>query len=193
MANKVYPDWVQAQRTKGTTVKKVGKNYYLYKHSSKRVEGKKWPVPVDTYIGKITRNGVEKGSKKKINTDEPEIIVRELGFSQAIKKRCPQQWKDSFGSGYAEVLDYIIFDNSPETYLKDMREKPEKPVNIQQYSSKVKRFSSWTQKLYGVTLDEFKELRSIYLVTIGKTQMISKISDRQKDILSRLDLELEVP
>ncbi len=41
MAQKVYPDWVQEQRTKGTTVKKSGNNYYLYKHTSRRVRGKK--------------------------------------------------------------------------------------------------------------------------------------------------------
>ena len=41
MAQKVYPDWVQEQRTKGTTVKKSGNNYYLYKHTSRRVPGKK--------------------------------------------------------------------------------------------------------------------------------------------------------
>ena len=46
MAGKVYPEWVQAQKRKGTTIKKVGDNYYLYKHSSKRVPGKKYPVPL---------------------------------------------------------------------------------------------------------------------------------------------------
>lgn len=193
MADKVYPEWVQAQKKKGTTVKKVGDNYYLYKHSSKRVKGKKWPVPVDTYIGKITKNGLEEGSKKKVDTSGPEIIVRELGFSQAMRKRCPQQWKDTFGGEASEVLDYMIFDNSPETYLKDIRQKPEKPGNVRQYSAKVKRFSTWTERLYGVDLDGFKMLCSIYLVTIGKTRMISKISDGQKEILSRLGLELEVP
>ncbi len=27
MAEKVYPDWVQKQNVKGTTIKKVGNNY----------------------------------------------------------------------------------------------------------------------------------------------------------------------
>ena len=31
MSEKVYPDWIQKQKTTGTTVKKVGNNYYLYK------------------------------------------------------------------------------------------------------------------------------------------------------------------
>ena len=52
---KVYPAWVQAQRIRGTTVKKKGDSYYLYKRTSKRVPGKKYPQPVDTYIGIITQ------------------------------------------------------------------------------------------------------------------------------------------
>lgn len=39
MAN--YPDWVKQFRQKGTAVKKVGNSYYLYRHSSKRVQGKR--------------------------------------------------------------------------------------------------------------------------------------------------------
>ena len=35
VTEKRYPDWVQAQRTRGTTVKKKGDNYYLYKRTSK--------------------------------------------------------------------------------------------------------------------------------------------------------------
>ena len=28
----IYPEWVQEQRTRGTTVKKIGGTYYLYLH-----------------------------------------------------------------------------------------------------------------------------------------------------------------
>ncbi len=37
---KKYPDWVQKHRTNGTTVKKKGDAYYLYKRTSRRVQGK---------------------------------------------------------------------------------------------------------------------------------------------------------
>ena len=37
-----YPDWVNAFKEKGTSVKKVGNEYYLYRTTSKRVPGKKW-------------------------------------------------------------------------------------------------------------------------------------------------------
>lgn len=73
MSKKVYPDWVQKQKTTGTTVKKVGNHYYLYKHSSKRVRGKKNPVPVDTYIGKITPEGIEKSGSKKVVVNDAEV------------------------------------------------------------------------------------------------------------------------
>lgn len=67
MTEKKYPQWVQEQRTQGTTVKKKGDTYYLYKRTSKRVPGKKYPQPVDTYIGIITPEGVIKSEKKKIS------------------------------------------------------------------------------------------------------------------------------
>lgn len=86
MSEKVYPDWVQKQKTTGTTVKKVGNNYYLYKHSSKRVPGKKNPVPVDTYIGKITPEGVKKSGSKKVAVNDAEVIVKEYGFSRLWKR-----------------------------------------------------------------------------------------------------------
>ena len=41
VTQKTYPEWVQKYREKGTTVKKKGDAYYLYKRTSKRVPGKK--------------------------------------------------------------------------------------------------------------------------------------------------------
>ena len=42
-AEKRYPDWVQEQRTRGTTVKKKGDTYYLYKRTSRRVPERNTP------------------------------------------------------------------------------------------------------------------------------------------------------
>ncbi len=94
-AEKRYPDWVQEQRTRGTTVKKKGDTYYLYKRTSRRVPGKKYPQPVDTYIGIITPEGVIKSGKKKISLGG--IEVKEYGFSQAVWQLCPQGWKKPLG------------------------------------------------------------------------------------------------
>ena len=80
---KTYPDWVQEYRTRGTTVKKNGEKYYLYKRTSRRVPGKKYPQPVDTYIGVITPEGVQKSDKKKVTLTD--ASVKEFGFSRAVE------------------------------------------------------------------------------------------------------------
>ena len=54
----MYPEWVLKHKKPGTTVKRNGKNYYLYYASSSRQPGKKYPVCEQTYIGKITETGV---------------------------------------------------------------------------------------------------------------------------------------
>ena len=73
VTEKKYPDWVQKYRTKGTTVKKKGDSYYLYKRTSRRVKGKKYPQPVDTYIGVITPEGVIQSNKRKISLTDAEV------------------------------------------------------------------------------------------------------------------------
>lgn len=67
---KRYPDWGQEKRTRGTTVKKKGDTYYLYKRTSRRVPGKKYPQLVDTYIGIIT----PKGWKKPLGDDWEDVL-----------------------------------------------------------------------------------------------------------------------
>ena len=45
---------------------------------------------------------------------------------------------------------------------------------------------------YEINTDDLKILSTIYLVTIGKTRMLSCISDTQQELLDRLGIELEV-
>ena len=95
VTEKKYPDWVQKYRTKGTTVKKKGDSYYLYKRTSRRVKGKKYPQPVDTYIGVITPEGVIQSNKRKISLTDAEVW--EYGFSKAVWALCPDDWKKPLG------------------------------------------------------------------------------------------------
>lgn len=53
-----YPEWVMQQKQPGTSIKRIGNNYYLYYATSKYVKDKPYPVSVQTYIGKITEDGV---------------------------------------------------------------------------------------------------------------------------------------
>ena len=55
---KTYPDWVEKQHIKGTSIKQIGDNYYLYSVTSKYVKGRRYPVGIQRYIGKITEDGL---------------------------------------------------------------------------------------------------------------------------------------
>lgn len=190
MAAKVYPEWVQAQKRKGTTIKKVGENYYLYKHSSKRVPGKKYPVPVDTYIGIITPDGVIESKRKKLVLTSAEVW--EYGFSNAIWTLCPEDWKKPLGNDWEDVLSIIILKWSPHSYLAKRKQIRTEEEFHYQFAAQMGSLSRRIYKAHGVTMDELHKLDHIYLICIGKEEIVSVISQEQKQLLERLQVNLEL-
>ena len=190
MTEKRYPDWVQEQRTRGTTVKKKGETYYLYKRTSRRVPGKKYPQPVDTYIGIITPEGIIKSGKKKISLGG--IEVKEYGFSKAVWQLCPEGWKKPLGDDWEDVLSIILGKWSPETYLfKERKWKTEQDFHYQ-FNAQAASLSRRIYKEYGVDLKELQILKSIYLLYFEKEKVISKISREQEELLEKAGVELSV-
>lgn len=185
---KVYPDWVQKFRSKGTTVKMVGNRYYLYKHSSRRVPGKKYPQPVDTYIGLITPDGVVYAQQRKFSLGS--TVVRECGFTKTLLRICPKEWKDLAGKNWMDILTVIIVRNSHWSYLRDK--------NIDEaaiHGSLAVQTSSLNRRLrdkYGVDLKELEPLKGIFYLTSGKKTTISMIDEEQKSLLTKLNVDLEV-
>lgn len=55
---KRYPDWVEKQHIKGTSIKQIGEHYYLYSVTSKYSKDKGYPVSIQRYVGKITKDGL---------------------------------------------------------------------------------------------------------------------------------------
>lgn len=51
---KTYPDWVEKHHSPNTTIREVNGNYYLYSCTSKYIKGKKYPLTIQKYIGKIS-------------------------------------------------------------------------------------------------------------------------------------------
>lgn len=190
MGKKVYPDWVQVHKVQGTTIKKVGTNYYLYKHTSKRVPGKKYPQPVDTYIGVITREGVIESRKKKLSLTEAE--VKEYGFSKAIWLLCPENWKKPLGVDWEDVLFIIIKKWSSESYLEKERTIKNEEAFHYQLATQMGSLSQKIYKKYGVGLSELELLKTIYLVYLGKETVVSKINEGQKHLLDKIEINLEM-
>lgn len=185
-----YPDWVQEQRTRGTTVKKKGDTYYLYKRTSRRVPGKKYPQPVDTYIGIITPEGVIKSEKKKISLGG--IEVKEYGFSRAIWQLCPEGFKKPLGDDWEDVLSLILWKWSPETYLlKERKLKSEQDFHYQ-FSAQAASLSRRFYKEHGIDIKELQILKSIYLLYFEKEKVVSRISPEQGELLEKIGVELSM-
>lgn len=189
MAEKTYPEWVQEHRTKGTTVKKVGNTYYLYKRTSKRVPGKKYPQPVDTYIGIITPDGVIERKRQQLATAS--IKVKEYGYSKAMLESCPEEWKIAAGENWEDKLCCMIIKNSPESYLvKEKEVKTEMELGFT-VASQAGMLSRRFFKKYGIEISSLEILKTIYLVYIGKKAFVSEITDKQQELLAKLGITLE--
>ena len=190
VTKKTYPEWVQKFRTRGTTVKKKGDAYYLYKRTSKRVPGKQYPQPVDVYIGLITPEGIVKSGKRKIDISTAE--VREFGFSKALKELCPQAWKETLGDEWEDVFLHVVQKLSPRSYLlRGRKPRDEKELHCSM-SAQYGLFSRRMYNEHGVNTDELRILEDIYIIYMDGHEVISRISDEQKALASRLGLRLEV-
>ena len=181
MAN--YPNWVKQFREKGTAVKKVGNTYYLYKHTSRRVPGKKYPQAVDEYIGVITPTGVVKKSRKKVSLEN--IDVHEYGFSKAMHVLCPEEWKKVLHDDWEEVLLAIILSHSSNSYLAKNRIVKEVNRNISLQEEKLNRMLS-------CQISDLECLATIFIIYFEDKTAISRISEEQKLLISSLGIDLEV-
>ena len=183
-----YPEWVREYRTRGTTVKKKGDSFYLYKRTSKRVPGKKYPQPVDTYIGIITPEGVIRTGNKKVSLTEVEVW--EYGYSKAMQLLCPDDWKRAFGDDWEDILRIIITQESPGSYLK--REMKIKDADEFRYNLAVQKSSLHRRfyKKYHIDAKELDILKSIYLVVMEPETVVSRILPEQKELLEKLGITL---
>lgn len=187
---KKYPDWVQQHRTRGTTVKKKGDAYYLYKRTSKRVPGKKWPQPVDTFIGVITPEGVIASDKRKVSLTD--IEVYEYGFSKALLDLCPKSWKKPLGNDWENVFLIILKSWSPESYLLRGKENLEADDYHYSFPAQMASLSRRLYKEHGVNPDDLLVLKTVYLLIIDKKKVISKINEVQRELAGKIGLRLEV-
>lgn len=172
------------------TVKKKGDAYYLYRRTSRRVEGKKYPQPVDTYVGIITPDGVVETMKRKVTLSD--IEVREYGFSRAIEELCPQGWKNVLEDECEDVLRALIIRWSPESYLA-ADYTPRSPESFRcAFSAQGGLLARRIFKEHGIELKDLKGLKTIYLVRIGKEEAVSRISREQQELLDRIGVKLDI-
>jgi hypothetical protein len=182
-----YPDWVNAHKVKGTSVKKVGNEYYLYRSTSKRVPGKKYPQPIQEYIGTITKEGVVESKVRKISTDR--VRVYEYGMSYALQSLLPEAFL--INSHDRETLRFafwhIVKRVAPRSYLLRGVELPsvsELHINL---NVQMKRY----ERLAGISIEELQPLAELYLVETKECDMISEATPEMRKIYARLGVEID--
>lgn len=94
---KIYPDWVEKQHVKGTSIKQIRDNYYLYSVTSHYSKEKGYPVSEQRYIGKITPEGLI----------EPEKITFIPGIDKLILLR------DAINLETVKKADYDLLSSIP--------------------------------------------------------------------------------
>jgi hypothetical protein len=180
-----YPDWVNAQKTKGTSIKKVGDSYYLYSATSKRVAGKKYPQPVQKFIGTITPSGVVKSNIRKVSTER--VRVFEYGFSFALKHLLPRKFlediRDPKKGNYAFLN--IVRNFSPTSYLLRDIDVPSPEELHVSLCCQIKKF----ERLAGIAIADLLPLKELYLVETKETDMLSVVTPKISEILSEIGAE----
>lgn len=103
-----YPDWVLKQKRKGTEVRKIGNNFYLYKVTSVWDKEKKRARKItEKFLGTITQDGLIKPKKERLIESIDNVSVKEFGaanfvldlnedIKESLKGIYPDKWKELF-------------------------------------------------------------------------------------------------
>ncbi len=184
-----YPDNIVKYRPKGCIIKKVNNKYYVYKATSKRVEGKKYPVQViEGLVGEIDDYGFHKLSIQKVNTNNVEI--REYGFTNFILmfeeqyiSQTTRKKKDAM-----HILHSLIVYLSPMSYLQDEEEIDEPNVLVKKYGIGIPNQITAISKIIEHSLEEIENLKYICLVKMGNKKFYSSLTQEQEKILERIGI-----
>jgi transposase len=116
-----YPDWVNAHRQKGTEIRCINGQYYVYQVSSKwNPEKKRAQKITGKLIGKITPEGFVESSKENLRkqlinkVDLSTVVVKEYGLTQffqqhlndlsdKLREYFPQQWQPLLVAAYCRL------------------------------------------------------------------------------------------
>lgn len=184
-----YPEYVKSFKPKGTIVKKVRDTYYVYKATSKRVEGKKYPVQViEGLMGKIDEYGFHPMTKMMVDTES--VRVYECGFTNYLLK-----FEEEFVSRKSGKLTYkekreiyksIIVYLSPNSYLKRTEKIYSEKELVSVFGISVVRKLTSIQKMAGYSMNELEPLKYICRVYMGNKEFKSELNEEQKQMLERI-------
>jgi hypothetical protein len=188
-----YPDYVSQYRPKGTIVKQVHGTYYVYKATSKRVEGKKYPVHViEGVIGKIDEHGFHELTKAVVDTTR--VRVLECGFTNYLL-----MFEDLYivsKNGYTKSLKKSLYRSlivylSPNSYLTEDKNSKIRPLDffVEKMGIGIPNQISAIQRMIGQDLNDIASLKYICLVMMGDRMFESELTEGQKQLIEKLGVD----
>lgn len=190
-----YPDFVKRYKPKGTIVKKVRGDYYVYKATSKRIPGKSYPVQViEGLIGKIDKDGFHELYNTLV--DSRNVIIREYGFSNYlllfeeafIADSNTHRRKSELSAIYRSIIVYL----SSNSFLTD--DESQIIYGVDELVSKfkismTKQINALLRILELESLNVLEPLKYICRVKMGNKVFKSKLNKIQRDLLDKLRVD----
>ena len=187
-----YPDYIKKFRPKGTIVKKVRNDYYVYKATSKRVPGKNYPVQIiEGLVGKIDEKGFHQTYTTLVNSKV--VIIRECGFTNYLLLFEKNFLLDSSThrkkNDLAIIYRSIIVHLSSNSYLIDDEAQPlyniEELITIYKISM-TKQINALLRILELNSLEILEPLKYICRVKMGNKIFKSELNEIQKSLIDKL-------
>ena len=129
-------------------------------------------------------------NKRKVDLTDAEVW--EYGFSKAVWELCPDDWKKPLGDDWQDVLSIILLKQSPTSYIQKTRMMKKESDFRYQFAAQTASLSRRIYKKRGISLEELRQLGTIYLVCLDKTEIISKVSEEQRKLLEKIQVVLEM-
>lgn len=118
------PGWILRYESKGKKATKIGKNYYLYKISSRWDSKKKRAVKItEKYLGKVTKDGIIPPKHERVKEMYNKITVKEYGatyFLQYVSQDILTRLKEVYPNEWKELFCLSVFRLMEKSPLKRM-------------------------------------------------------------------------
>ena len=184
---KKYPQWVHDLCPPGHTAKLKDGKYYLYKTKCKYVPGKN-PQPVNTYVGRITKDGIVYSTRRRVDMKERPVWY-EYGFSYTLYQLAFPILNQKFNDHEKtyEIILRIIKRYSQKSYLlKDIQIEDNNHLNVC-ISNQIKKI----EETIGHSMEDLLILKDILVIEIDHQKIITSITEENRKLLEELEVTID--
>ena len=197
------PDWVLKHKQKGTEIRLLNGNYYLYKYHSIRINGIPKKI-TDAYLGKITASGIIPPTIKPLDFVVKEYFSTAFVYSTCQSviigtfKRFPKLASLYLPYAFFQTLfdfDEIKWHRSylsvlfPIDSFKPLSDKRKK--DVERIASMLVHHITKFAKNASLT-DIFSQFSDIYIVCFKDNWYLATVSEQTKEHLKKLKISLEI-